>query len=93
MKGCSSHACMVAKPEGMGTNSTKCCCPEWRIRRAILGLSARLETAERERDRLSKAARAVLLTTAGGGRDIEHRAARNRLWSTLNQLSTVESCQ
>lgn len=54
MEGCSSHACMVAKPEGMGTNSTKCYCPEWKIRRLIFALTARLEESEGQRDRLAQ---------------------------------------
>lgn len=53
IKGCSSHACMVAKPEGMGTNATKCYCPEWKIRRVIFALTARLEKIEAQRNRLA----------------------------------------
>lgn len=38
--GCSSHACLVAKPQGMGTNSNKCYCPEWKIRAVVDNLRA-----------------------------------------------------
>jgi hypothetical protein len=33
--GCSSHACLIAPPKGMGTNAAKCYCDEGKIKRAL----------------------------------------------------------
>lgn len=35
LTGCSSHACLVSKPVGMGTNSGKCYCTQETIRRKM----------------------------------------------------------
>ena len=31
-EGCTSHAGLVKRPKGMGTNSGNCYCPHWKIR-------------------------------------------------------------
>ena len=32
--GCGDHSCVIAKPEGMGTND-RCRCPEWKLQAYI----------------------------------------------------------
>jgi hypothetical protein len=46
MTGCHSHACMISPPGPgqMGTNSGKCYCPEWKIRRKLATLEAQNRT-------------------------------------------------
>ena len=46
--GCSSHACLVNPPKGMGTNSGKCYCPEWKVRAVFQRLRVRIESLETE---------------------------------------------
>ena len=48
MTGCSSHACMVSPPKGMGTNSGKCFCPECKVMAVFQRLRVRIESLEAE---------------------------------------------
>ncbi len=43
--GCGSHSCVIAKPQGMGTNGL-CTCEEPALRRALRAERARADAAE-----------------------------------------------
>src|SRR3972149_4019061 len=41
-EGCSSHACLISPPKGMGTNSGKCYCSQEKVRRHIQSINLQL---------------------------------------------------
>lgn len=43
MRGCGNHSCVIAKPNGVGTNGA-CTCPEWKLRARVTQLSGALTT-------------------------------------------------
>lgn len=84
--GCCDHGCLLkaagfASAKGMGTNSGKCYCPDWKKQAAFLRLLARLSAAEK----VCEAAENLLTGTLGKQivrwNELEKALAAYREWT------------